>query len=138
MIKTIAKYLKREDGTTAVEFALIAFGFLTLVFGIFESGRLFMTWNAFQYSIEDTARRALVNEDMTAEEVEDEILENIPELMLDPDLASVDAVFTDYSGVNILEITATYAFSPIVLAFLPDSWSTINLRAESRLPMSWE
>jgi len=51
---------------------------------------------------------------------------------------TVNVAFADYSGVNILEIDGSYAFSPILLGFLPQSWSTINLRAQSRLPMSWE
>ncbi len=138
MHKMLAKFLKCEEGTTAVEFSLIAFGFLALVFGIFECGRMFMTWNAFQYTIEDTTRRALISEDITAEEIEDTIRDSMPNMMLESDRADIDVIFTDYSGVNILEVSGVYSFSPIVLTFLPDSWSTINLRAESRFPMSWE
>lgn len=99
---------------------------------------MFMTWNAFQYSLEDTTRRALVTEDITAEELEDTIAENVQGLMLDPANVTVNVEFTDYSGVNILEIDGTYAFEPLLLGFLPQSWSTVNLRAQSRLPMSWE
>lgn len=138
MLQLLNRFWKREDGATAVEFALIAVGFLTLVFGIFESGRLFMTWNAFQYSLEDTTRRALISENITEVELEQTIIDNMGDVMLDPNNVTLDISFTDYSGVNILEVNGTYTFSPVLLAFLPDSWTTINLYAQSRLPMSWQ
>ena len=138
MLHLLNRFWKREDGATAVEFALIAVGFLTLVFGIFESGRLFMTWNSFQYSLEDTTRRALIDENVTEAELETTIIENMGDVMLDPNNVTLNISFTDYSGVNILEVNGTYTFRPVLLAFLPDSWTTINLYAQSRLPMSWQ
>ena len=134
----LKRFIHEEEGTTAVEFAFIAMAFLTLVFGIFESGRLFMTLNAFQYTLEDTTRRALVSQDITADELEEIVVANIDSLMLDPDNVAIDIDFTEYSGVNVLEINGTYRFEPIIASMLPPSWSQFDLTAQARLPMSWQ
>ena len=137
-MNVIRQYIRGEEGTTAVEFAFIAMAFLTLVFGIFESGRMFMTLNAFQYTLEDTTRRALVSEDISEAELEEIIIANMNSMMLDPDNVAVNISFADYSGVNVLEINGTYQFEPIVASMLPASWSSFDLTAQARLPMSWE
>lgn len=138
MKSAVISFVKDEEGTTAVEFAFIAMAFLMLVFGIFESGRMFMTLNAFQYTLEDTTRRALVSEDISEAELEEIIVANMNSMMLDPDNVAVDIFFTDYSGVNVLEINGTYQFEPIVASMLPPSWASFDLTAQARLPMSWD
>lgn len=45
-----------QQGTTAIEFALVALALLTLTFGGIEYARLFWTWEALQLAGDETAR----------------------------------------------------------------------------------
>jgi Flp pilus assembly protein TadG len=137
MFELIKNFKIDEKGTTAVEFALVAAAFIALVIGVFECGRLFMTWNAFQYSLEDSTRTALVNDNMTTEELEDVIEANLNSLMLNPDNVDINVAFTDFSGINVAVVNGVYTFRPIILVFIPDSWATFNISAQARLPMPW-
>ena len=40
------RYRDNEDGTTAVEFGVLALGFLAMIFAVIEMGRIFMVWNS--------------------------------------------------------------------------------------------
>jgi Flp pilus assembly protein TadG len=51
---------KPQAGATAVEFAMIAVVFFTLLFGIMEMGRLLWTWNAAVEATRLGARLAVV------------------------------------------------------------------------------
>ena len=50
----------RQQGTSAVEFALVAIVFFTLLLGIIEFGRLFYVWNTVQEVTRRAAREAVV------------------------------------------------------------------------------
>jgi Flp pilus assembly protein TadG len=128
-------FLSNDDGTTAIEFALIAMSFLTLVFGVFESGRLILTQNALQYSLENATRYALVNDDVTEDDLREYIAEDMTALTLDPARIDVEIDFDEFSGIDFINVSGTYDFSPIVLAFLPESWADITLTANSRMPV---
>ena len=52
----------RQQGTTAIEFALIAMIFLTLLLGIMEFGRVFYIWNSVQEVTRRAAREAVVRD----------------------------------------------------------------------------
>lgn len=51
---------QRQQGTSAVEFALVAIVFFTLLLGIIEFGRLFYVWNTVQEVTRHAAREAVV------------------------------------------------------------------------------
>jgi Flp pilus assembly protein TadG len=53
--------MKRQGGTTTVEFALIAMLFFILLFGIIEFGRLFFVWNTLNEGTRRGARVAAVS-----------------------------------------------------------------------------
>lgn len=135
MKQFLKNFITDTSGTTAVEFGLIAMSFLTVVFGIFEGGRLVMTQNAFQYSLERATRQALVNEDITEDELTEYIASDMAVMMLDPEKINMEIGFAEASGVDFIEISGTYNFSPMVSFFLPENWSSINLAASSRMPI---
>ncbi|WP_040394169.1 TadE/TadG family type IV pilus assembly protein [Aromatoleum toluclasticum] len=62
MKKTIYRLqiARRENGTTAVEFAIVAMVFLLIVLGIMEFGRLLYVWNTVQEVTRRAAREAVV------------------------------------------------------------------------------
>ncbi|MGH9553423.1 MAG: TadE family protein [Terriglobales bacterium] len=59
--RRIRRLLRRSDGNTALDFALLALPFLLVVFGVFEFGRLLWVQNALHYSVEEAARCGVVN-----------------------------------------------------------------------------
>ncbi|MBI4030884.1 MAG: pilus assembly protein [Proteobacteria bacterium] len=135
MKQFLKKFIDDTSGTTAVEFGLIAMSFLTVIFGIFEGGRLIMMQNSFQYSLERATRQALVNDDITEDELAEYIADDMAVMMLDPDKINMEIGFAESSGVDFVEISGTYNFSPMISYFLPDNWSSINLAASSRMPV---
>lgn len=54
------KIARLENGTTAVEFAIVAMVFFLIVFGIMEFGRLLYVWNTVQEVTRRAAREAVV------------------------------------------------------------------------------
>lgn len=51
---------RRQRGTAAVEFAIVAMIFFTVIFGIMEFGRLLYLWNTVQEVTRRAAREAVV------------------------------------------------------------------------------
>lgn len=133
MLRVLRQYKNDDNGTTAIEFGLIALAFITMIFGVIEMGRVFMAWNAFQYSVENAARFALVNSDVTAEELTDRIVTEMAGFNASEDDIEVEINFPVVSTVNFVEIQGTYEFTTL-LAFLPENWSNIQLSGVTRLP----
>jgi hypothetical protein len=53
-------FTKRQSGAAAVEFSIVALLFFTLVFGIFEFGRILYVYNTMQEVTRRAAREAVV------------------------------------------------------------------------------
>ena len=100
MLRVLRQYKNDDNGTTAIEFGLIALAFITMIFGVIEMGRVFMAWNAFQYSVENAARFALVNSDVTAEELTDRIVTEMAGFNASEDDIEVEINFPVVSTVN--------------------------------------
>lgn len=135
MLKLFTKFLSNRRGTTSVEFALVVTAFLALLFGIFESGRMFLAWNSFQYAVENATRLALVTDGITELEIQDFVDSELAGMMVNPDSANVTVTrSTAASGVDFIEVDGTYSFQTL-MPFLPDSFNTVTLAANSRLPV---
>jgi Flp pilus assembly protein TadG len=57
-----AAFASNQSGTTAIEFALVAFPFLAMVFGIINTGMFFYSVNSLDRGLEDSARRIRTGE----------------------------------------------------------------------------
>lgn len=126
-------YKKNQSGTTAVEFGLVSMAFFTIVFGIFETGRLVLTQNALQYSIENATRYALINGDADDADLLAYVAEDMSDLTLNTDNMDIAVSYSTASDINFIEVSGTYNFSPLLLTFLPVSWTNITLAASSRM-----
>lgn len=60
-VRAIRFARKRSEGSVMVEFGLVLPVFLLMVFGVFESGRLFWTQSTLQFAVQEAARCASVN-----------------------------------------------------------------------------
>lgn len=133
MLNILKTYQIDENGTTAVEFGLIALAFITMIFGVIEMGRAFMAWNSFQYSVENAARYALVNSDVTEQQLTDRIVAEMAGFNAAEEDIEIEVNFPVVSSVNFVEISGTYEFETLI-SFLPESWGSIQLSGVTRLP----
>jgi len=130
-------YGKNQKGSTAVEFALIAIIFITVLFAIMEAGRIFWTQNTLQYAIEVASRELLVDNSLSEAEVEAIAAQKIEEFFISSAPFSADVVLTTESDVDFVQIDATYSYTAMINALLPESWSSFELTARVRRPLIW-
>src|SRR5688500_2613980 len=102
--RNFLNYVRDEAATTAIEFALISSAFIALIFGIFESGRMFLVWNSFQAAIGSATRHALVNPDISEDEIEDRIIESMEAYGIDGDDVEIEVTQSASSGVDFIEV----------------------------------
>ncbi|GIL01211.1 MAG: pilus assembly protein TadE [Alphaproteobacteria bacterium] len=55
--RIVRRFRRKDDGTTAVEFAILAFPFFLLLFGIIESSLLFFAGQMLESSVDDVGRK---------------------------------------------------------------------------------
>lgn len=132
-IKTkINAYIRGEQGAVAVEFAMIAIAFLTILIMTIESGRLMWTLNGIQYATEQAARFASVQSDETDAETEDVARDALSGMMVDTTPLALQITTESASGIGMVQVQATYPFVFVAAFFLPESLRTITLSAISR------
>ena len=55
-MRVLRRFVRRQDGSTAVEFGLIAAPFLTLIFAIMETALIFFAGQTLETAVADTSR----------------------------------------------------------------------------------
>ena len=80
---TLSSWGRREDGVTALEFAMVAPWFLMLLFGIMAVGLFFFTTFTLENAVEQAARLIRTGQaqaaGMTAEQFKSKVCENAPQ-----------------------------------------------------------
>jgi Flp pilus assembly protein TadG len=131
-MRRLRRFLADDKGSTAVEFALVSVAFLSTIFGIFEVGRVYWTYNTMQYAVEQTARYYLVNTSSTNSQLttyaQGQMGSNINTGPL-----TISVAKTTTAGVNQVTITGTYTYAAIV-PLLPSSWTSLTLTSVTQLP----
>lgn len=137
--KIINTFRKDEGGTTTVEFAMVGVGFLLLIGGIFESARMMMAWNSFQFAVEEATRYTLIDTDATDNEIQNYIITVMDEMTFDvtvDELSDVEiTTVTGNNDVSFKQIQGTYDYRFVTFGFLPDELRSFPLSAKSRMPM---
>jgi Flp pilus assembly protein TadG len=64
--RTLRRFVRQQDGTSAVEFGLIAAPFLALVFAIMETAIIFFSGQALETAVADSARLIMTGQAQTA------------------------------------------------------------------------
>lgn len=93
------------------------------------------TWNSLQYATEQATRYALVNEDAPVAEVEEYARSQMPPVLIDPDGLGLAIAYTTSSGIDFIEISATYdyqIFSPVLPGGLEIE---TDLTSNARMPV---
>lgn len=104
----------RENGTTAVEFAIVAMVFFLIMFGIAEFGRLLYVWNTVQEVTRRAAREAVVR---TAD---------------DKSMIARMAVFHDETGSGSVKLPAGLEISNAEVRL---NYLRVDLTAPSPMPV---
>lgn len=97
--RVVRRFNGSRDGTTAVEFAILAFPFFLLLFGIIECSLLFFAGQMLESSVDDVGRKirtGQLNDTMTEQEFKDEV-------------CAATALLFDCSEIKVdLQVAATF------------------------------
>ena len=119
----------------SVEFAMIALGFILLLVGIVEFGRLAWTNNVVGYAVDEAARYAILHQDATESEVQSYAQNMLSSYHVSPSELDITVATVQTSGVDFIEISGSYRFESITASLLPSSFSEVNLEVSSRRPI---
>lgn len=129
------KYLKMTDGATAVEFGLVALPFLLTIFGVMEAGRLMWAMNSVHYAIEETARYAAINSDLTNAEFSTYASDKLDGIFMGAsELQMTSSQFTS-SGIDFVEVEGTYQMNTMVAGILPADFGSFEYSVAARSPI---
>jgi Flp pilus assembly protein TadG len=126
-LPTLERLLRDRRGASAIEFASLAWVFITLVFGVLEVGQLFWTQSALQHAVEMAARCTTVNATTcgSSSAVQSFAASQAYGLSLPA------ATFTWSTPACGNQVTASYVYT-FITAFFPTP--TITLTAKSCYP----
>lgn len=125
------KNLKKEEGASAVEFALVLMPLIVLIFAIFQFGIVFNNWIALNYAAREGVRLAAVDEDEAI--IKEKIIERAPSVKIDSD----SILINNLHGEIGTPVTVTVTGRPVDLNFLALSKiivlsSSATLRIENK------
>ncbi len=113
-------YCKKDDGATAVEFALLALPFLLMIFGVMETGRIVWMVNSVEYALSDTARYASLNDDLTEGEFEAYAMERMDNMRIPGrDTFDITSSIVDINGIDFIQLDAIYSVDTMMTGFVP-------------------
>jgi Flp pilus assembly pilin Flp len=135
MDKFLSQYKKNTQGSTAVEFALIAVPFLLLIFGVVESGRMIWTMNGIRYAIEETSRYASINLDAPVQELYDYAEVNLEGMLIESDPLQLTTSTWTSNGTDFVEVQARYEYATMFSALLPNEYGIVDFETVSRKPV---
>lgn len=120
----------RIEGTSAIEFAIIAPVLIVLLAGIVEASRLMWIRNSIQTATEEAARFAIVSIDATDDDIAakaatyfDGVGSGDPDFTINHDTAD---------GVDYVTVNGAFAFEPL-FGIIP--FGEINLSGKARVPL---
>jgi len=122
-------FLASCRGATAVEFAIVAPLFLTMMVGVFELSRAMWIKASMQYAVEETARYALVNTSKTTSE----LATYAQTALANTGVTTSGMSFNVTGDGTYADIQVTYTFQTVT-TLLP--FPSLTLTAKSRVPLS--
>jgi len=121
--------IDREDGTVAIEFAIVSLLFFALLLGSIELGRAMWMRNSVQFAAEEAARWALVQ---TAENSTAVVDFARGRLTASPASADITAPYVTVSGVRYVVVTVTQDFTPVTTLV---STGKITMTGKAQFPI---
>lgn len=121
--------LARDDGTVAIEFAVVGLMFFALLLGSIELSRLMWMRNSVQFAAEEAARWALVRPTASTTQIEDFARTRLTSA---PATATITATFEPASGAIYMVVTLTQVFTPVTALV---STGVITVTGRARMPV---
>jgi len=129
----LRRLVRSRLGATAVEFALVAPIFLTMVVGVFELSRAMWIKATMQFAVEETTRFAMVNTSAATTTLETYAQNVLTGTGMSATGITFSATQDATGSVNYVTISASHNFAVITgLVPLPD----VTLQAKSRVPLN--
>jgi Flp pilus assembly protein TadG len=124
------RFLPAEDGAAALEFAIVCPLFAAMLFATIQMGLAFYFAGSVQFALERTARLTMVEQDMSAGEVQTAFSNELA-TFTDQDIA-ISYVVDDTGDVPIAQLTAAYVHE-FIIPFVPTF--SITFDVETRVPL---
>jgi Flp pilus assembly protein TadG len=121
--------LARDDGTAAIEFAVVGLLFFALLLGSIEMGRAMWMRNSLQFAAEEAVRWKLVRPTASTTEIQNFAR---TKLTSKPATATITATFETASGVTYLVVTTSQVFTPVTTLV---STGIITVTGRARMPV---
>ena len=122
--------LSRNDGTVAIEFAIVGLIFFALLLGSIELGRVMWMRSSLQFAAEETARWVLVRPKASTTEIEEFARTRLTST---PTAATVEITFEPSSASRkYVVVTLTQVFTPVASLV---ATGNINVIGRTRMPI---
>lgn len=135
VLSFLGSWARKESGSTTVEFAMVGMGFIFLMVGVLEFGRLAWTANVVDYAVDEAARYASLHQGASDADIEEHARNMLSSLFVPASALSVTVSNETASGVDFIAITGSYNFTSMTSTILPASLSTVDLEVRSRRPV---
>lgn len=126
-----ARFARDEGGASAVEFAIVAPIFLTLIYGLFQVGWALHCASSVRYALEESARSVMLDEHFSSGDVEAKMRQKLTDIA-DPQV-EVAITTEDRTGMTLVHLNATYVHE-MIIPFLPAYEVTFNQTASIARP----
>ena len=113
------RFARNEDGSPAIEFAIVAPVFVSVCLGVISLGYAFQVRNEMAHAADSGIRQVLMDPAITDQDLETAIKNAFPES--DPDNLTVALTETTIDGIEYRSIALSYPFTRIVIPGLSDN-----------------
>ena len=113
------RFVRNDSGTTAVEFAILAPIFFTLLFGIFMLGWRMNSMASVNYALEESSRALQMNNLLSQSQLDAMVKSRVQDLKL----TNINLVLTidpPSGGIKIARLTAKYNYD-LTMPFIATS-----------------
>jgi Flp pilus assembly protein TadG len=124
MLNIMRKIKRSEEGTAAIEMAMVFPIFMLFILGIIEFSRAYWTLHTMDLSIEEAARYAIVNTTAYDSAIVAKAKDNL--YGFDSSQFTITSQSQNINGITYKVITATYPFNFIIPNLLPFNSITLT------------
>lgn len=135
MIRWLRHYLRKNEGSTSVEFAMVGVGFILMIISVIEIGRLTWTNTVVDYAIDEASRYASLHQDATSSDIERQAQAYLQNFFVPSESLQITVNNTEEGGVSFIEIQGNYVFTSITSSIFPETMSQLNFDILSRRPI---
>ncbi len=116
MFASLRRLLRREDGSTAVEFAIISPVFFMALFGVAQFGWAFLCGHSVRSAVQKEARLLITTPGTTADTIKTAVLDDLKTL-IKPSI-TITLTTETVSGAKLTRVGWTYNH-PVLFPFAP-------------------